>query len=364
MDRPMITRSRLLYAAALALAAVCTFLNISVASPQGITVFAPYVADALPLNDPSSALWQRATAIDVPLSAQNVTRPMLLTTSARSVTVRALSSGTQVALLIEWADDTQNNSAVAVQDFRDAVAVQFPLVDYQPFFCMGQQGGGVNIWHWKANWQADMLARQDVDTRFPNMYVDMYPFADDPDVGALYLPARYAGNLFASETRVSPVESLVAGGFGSLTSVLPEEQDVQGYGQWNEGSWRVILSRDLAPTAAYTDLSFAPGKVYPLAFAVWDGANNERGGQKSTSQWLSLQLEQPPAAAAAPTSRPAAAVARPPAAPAPAARVPAIIAPSTEILFAMGAGMVAVSLLCLIPLAGVILFYKLTDKSS
>ena len=33
-----------------------------------------------------------------------------------------------------------NDDMVGVQDFRDAVAVQFPLAEGQPFFCMGQRG--------------------------------------------------------------------------------------------------------------------------------------------------------------------------------------------------------------------------------
>ena len=28
-----------------------------------------------------------------------------------------------------------------------------------------------------------------------------------------------------------------------------------------------------------------------MAFAVWDGENEERNGRKSTSNWISLQLE-------------------------------------------------------------------------
>jgi hypothetical protein len=37
-------------------------------------------------------------------------------------------------------------------------------------------------------------------------------------------------------------------------------------------------------------VTFVPGKTYSVAFAVWDGANNERNGQKSTSQWVNLNL--------------------------------------------------------------------------
>jgi hypothetical protein len=32
--------------------------------------------------------------------------------------------------------------------------------------------------------------------------------------------------------------------------------------------------------------------VLPVNFAVWDGANNERGGEKAVSSWSFLALEQ------------------------------------------------------------------------
>ena len=184
-----------------------------------------------------------------------------------------------------------------------------PLAEGQPFFCMGQQGGNVNIWHWKADWQADITARKDMETLYPNMYVDQYPFTSvtEPNLAAPgdytdpnYLPALASGNLFASATRASPVEDLIAGGFGSLTAQPADGQNVQGFGRWANGKWHVVFSRDLASKEA-DDVTFAPGKVYSMAFAAWDGANGERNGQKSTSQWVSLQVEgaapvQPPRA--------------------------------------------------------------------
>ncbi|MBM4423694.1 MAG: hypothetical protein FJ030_09920 [Chloroflexi bacterium] len=292
-------RSLLSLSLILAAAAALTFFKVPLAGSQGLTLVAAQVSGDLPLADLDSAVWQQATAIDVPLSAQNVVRPMMLNTNVKSITARALHNGTQLAVLVEWADDTQNDSMVRVQDFRDAAAVQFPLAEGQPFFCMGQQGGNVNIWHWKADWQADITARNDMHTLYPNMYVDQYPFsaAADPIVAAPadyadsnYLPALASGNLFASASRLSSVEDVIAGGFGSLTAQPVEGQNVQGYGVWAEGKWRVIFSRDLESTET-EDASFGAGKVYSVAFAVWDGANGERNGQKSVSQWVSLQIE-------------------------------------------------------------------------
>jgi hypothetical protein len=302
-------RSLLTLSLIVAVAIALTFFKVPLASSQGVTVIAAQVSGDLPVTDPNSELWQKGTAVEAPLSAQNVARPMSLDTRVKSVTARALHNESQIAILLEWADDTQSDQMVRVQDFRDAVAVQFPLAEGQPFFCMGQQGGNVNIWHWKADWQADITARKDMETLYPNMYVDQYPFTSvtEPNLAAPgdytdpnYLPALASGNLFASATRASPVEDLIAGGFGSLTAQPADGQNVQGFGRWANGKWHVVFSRDLASKEA-DDVTFAPGKVYSMAFAAWDGANGERNGQKSTSQWVSLQVEgaapvQPPRA--------------------------------------------------------------------
>ncbi|HJW89018.1 MAG TPA: ethylbenzene dehydrogenase-related protein [Anaerolineales bacterium] len=298
----MSKRSHLILAIGLlVLGAALTFFKIPLASSQGLTLVVEPVEGNLPLNDADSPLWQQATAQEVPLSLQNVTKPYLLESKIRSVTARLLQNQEQIAVLVEWADETKNDAALRPQDFRDAVAVQFPLIEGQPYFCMGQQGGNVNIWHWKADWQADIVARQDMETQYADMYVDQYPFAD-PALGLAagvadyqdpnYIPALEAGNLFASPARSTPVEDLIAGSFGTLTAQPAAGQNVSGFGAWSDGSWRVIFSRDLTSQEA-DDLSFASGKTYSIAFAVWDGANGERNGQKSTSQWVSLQIKSP-----------------------------------------------------------------------
>ena len=293
----MITRSRLMLVGLIALAIALTSFKIPLASSQGLTLLAINVDGDLPLQDPDSALWQKSTAIEVPLSAQTITTPRLNSTNVKSVTARALHNDKQLAVLVEWADPTKNDSTVRIQDFRDAVAVQFPLVDGQPFICMGQADGNVNIWQWKADWQADIAARKDMETAYPDMDVDLYPFAKtaypaptdyaDPN----YVPAFQAGNLFAA-LHTTPVENLIAGGFGTLTSLPPADQPVQGYGTWSNGKWRVIFSRDLASLSP-DDVKFEAGKIYSMAMAAWDGANDERNGQKSVSQWIAMSINKP-----------------------------------------------------------------------
>lgn len=273
------------------LAVTLTFFKVPIASSQGQTLSAAFVSGELPVLDPGSELWQNSRPLQVPLSAQQISRPLALATRTRSVTARSLHNDAQIAILVEWEDATQNDTTIRVQDFSDMVALQFPVSEGQPFFCMGQEGGNVEIWLWKSDWQADITARRDVEAVYQDMYVDeMDPVGDPAAADATtYFPALQAGNLSAKHTRLSPVENLVAGGFGSLTTLPEDAQQVQGYGEWANGKWSVIFSRDMSPTGSEL-ASFQPGKTYSLAFAAWDGAFYERNGQKSTSQWVSMQL--------------------------------------------------------------------------
>lgn len=304
----MIKRVHLQLLLVLLTALFLTLVKIPTASSQGLQLVAKQVPDALPVQDPTSPLWQQTIALEVPLSAQNVIKPFQMQPKVKSVTARALANQQQLVVLVEWADETENSSTLAIQDFTDAAALQFSLAQVQPFFCMGQQGGNVNIWHWKADWQAELLARKEIEDLYPNMYVDDYPFAPagDREIASAknytdqnYLTALAAGNQMADLEIISPVEDLVAGGFGSLTAQPQPGQNVQGFGQWKDGRWQVIFSRDLQSSDT-DDVSFTPGTTYSVAFAAWDGANAERNGQKSTSQWVNLSIEGKPAVAAAP----------------------------------------------------------------
>lgn len=343
----MLKRHRLTLLTILLLTAVALWLKAPVAGSQGLTITAALVEGALPVAAPDDPLWQQATAVEVPLSAQMVAKPMWPSPSVKSVTVRALHNGDELALLLEWADDTRNDSSLRLDEFRDSVAVQFPLVEGQPFFCMGQQGGNVNIWHWKADWQAALLARQTLQDAYPNIHVDYYPFAEAGEniyaaayADTTYLTAEAAGNLLALPAHASPVEDLVAGGFGTLTSQPAEAQNVQGYGEWQNGVWQVIFSRSLRAEQP-DDAALAADKLHAVAFAAWDGGNGERNGAKSTSQWVSLQLG---GAAAAPAAE----------APAPAAAPLREIPPTNTALVLAFAGLLALAVV-----AGAVYFFTL-----
>lgn len=289
---PSIVLVALLVAGAVALSLRGTAL-----AQQAPALVSVYVKD-LPL-DPTAAAWQQAPAVEVPLTPQNLALPRLTQASVPTLAVRSLNDGKRVAFRLEWADPTRDARATRPDEFRDAAAILFPVGDFLPNICMGVAGQLTNLWHWKADWQADIdRGFQDVTDANPNFYKDSYPFAtgtppfkvatDFASAEARqFFPGLAAGNPLSSMVRPSPVEELVSAGFGTATH--KERQSVQGKGQWADGRWRVVFVRDLEvgdPTGA----SLAGKAEVPMAFAVWNGANQEVGARKQLSSFVSLRL--------------------------------------------------------------------------
>lgn len=260
-----------------------SLVNVIPAHSQAVPVLAQKVSQTP--SDPLDPAWQNVTAISVPLSAQHITLPG--GGNIFSVQVRSVHNETTIAIQLSWQDATRNGAALRAQEFRDGAAVQFPVQPTAlPFYCMGQRTGAVNLWHWKADWQDDIDAFQDVQNAWPAGAFLSYP--QDQDKEGLFTTGRSAGNPLSQAARTAPVESLVAAGFGTLTTA--GVQAVQGKGVWQDGRWTVVFVRALAAQAA-DEAEIPLGGTTAVAFAVWDGANNDRDGQKATSTWLTLQME-------------------------------------------------------------------------
>ncbi|MDP2950487.1 MAG: ethylbenzene dehydrogenase-related protein [Chloroflexota bacterium] len=275
----------LLFGLVLLAAGLLTVFDLRLASSQAITLTANQVIEPVPLDDPFAAVWNQASPVEIPLSAQEVTQPMG-GGSARAVTARALVDEKRIYFLLEWEDATEDLSLASQEAFRDAAAIEFPSDGGQtlPSFCMGQTNAHVDIWQWKGDWQADIdRGFASVAETYPNAHVDLYPFRDDKT----FYPGWAVGNPFSQRERVSPVESLVAGGFGTLTSA--DVQRVAGVGRWQDGRWRVLFVRELA-VGDDDGVRFSLGGSTNVAFAVWDGSRGERDGQKSVSQFTDLRI--------------------------------------------------------------------------
>lgn len=252
---------------------VCCFLFTGKAVySQGLVIMAGKVSGELPL-DPADSLWNRASSIEIPLAAQVMAKPRIYKSSLSHLKVKALHNTKDVAFLVEWPDDTEDLFS-DVNKFSDAVALEFPSSSAaaKPHFAMGDKENTVNIWFWKALWQT---ASDDNMT---------YATTDD------FAGGVQAGNPI-SQTRTSPAENIIAQGYGSATDMEKSEtQNITAEGRWRSDRWAVVMKRNMTSQDKF-NVSFREGGVTPVAFAVWNGSEADRGGRKVISTWYYVGLE-------------------------------------------------------------------------
>jgi hypothetical protein len=273
-----------------------------------------YSTTAVPAS-PTDAAWNAVPSLDVPLIPQSGVAPALTSASVASVSVQALHDGERIAFRMVWDDATHDVEAGRPDTFRDSAAIQFPVGAAAPSICMGAAGQLSNIWHWKADWQEDIdHGFQDLTRLYPNFFKDYYPYAagsppfqfpqdfTSPEARA-YSPAWAAGNPMTQPLRSTPVENLIAIGFGTLAT--HEQAEIDGRGVWQDSRWSVVFTRELRATAS--DLAgFDVGGEVATAFAVWNGSNEEVGARKQLSSFVTFGLEQPTTSPAQPVDLPAA----------------------------------------------------------
>ncbi len=277
------TAVRAVFVSAVALAVVLGIFGLFPVRSQTLTLNALRTEESIPADYPWADIWEATTAEVVPLSAQNIAPPFGGGTVS-AITARALHDGERLYFLVEWSDEAADSTVAGSNLFSDAAAVQFPIGGVEAPYTMGGAGLPVNIWQWKAVWQSDIESGfETTQDRSPNTYVDGYQNSDDP----LFNTAGAAGNIVAQRDRTTPVENLVAEGFGTLTT--SEIQDVEGSGVWSEGQWRVLFIREFEPADPGLT-SFAIGEATPVAFAVWNGGADDRNGQKSIATFITLEL--------------------------------------------------------------------------
>jgi hypothetical protein len=276
--------------AVLLVAGLLQFSGVNPASSQSAELIA-YAAGSDPGLDPASEVWDSARAVEVPLTAQ--AGMYFAGGRVRTVSARALHHNGRLFVRTEWTDNTADDTSTRVEDFSDAVAVEFPAQSAAsvPAVCMGQADGGVNIWQWRADSDTGVGAPSEV---YANTLVDGYP-SDE----AVFYTARAAGNPVANNAETGPVQTLVAQLFGTLSPA--SSQNVQGKGVHNDGRWAVVFSREFE-SADQEQAAFGVDTTTDIAFAVWDGSNDERNGRKSVSGFVKLFVS--PEAVQTPTSLP------------------------------------------------------------
>ncbi len=187
----------------------------------------------------SSPQWKRAPLQDVALQATDTeTQPSPYVRAVwagkrvgavPTISVQAAYNRQNLFFRLEWPDPTHDADYGDGLVFPDAAAVLFPGDGDPPLARMGSPKAGIDAWYWRAN--------------------------------------RDEG------------ESLAFHGFA--TEEPQAAQFVVTSADWEDGRWRVVIG---GPVDVATDHK-------RVAFAVWEGSNQERAGLHSYSpQWQELSI--------------------------------------------------------------------------
>lgn len=188
---------------------------------------------------PEAAIWKKAPVTQVSLKPAFPGHGSIVGTPVTErLTAQAVRAGDRLFVKLAWADRTANTAIKDTAQFVDGAAVQFPVngkAATTPF--MGDAKNAVNVWHWQADGRT---------------------------------------------------ENLVAHGFGTATRVPFE--GLASVAVRTESGWEVVLTRPLR-VKPDEGVSLQGRGSIPVAFAAWDGDNQERDGLKAvTLEWWQLRF--------------------------------------------------------------------------
>ena len=157
--------------------------------------------------------------------------------------VKVVYNNKNIAVYIEWKDKTPSIQPLYTSNaFADGVSVEFP----------NEFGRGKTL-----------------------PYIGMGDLSHPVTV---YLQKTVAGRDYE--------KTFIAEGFGSLTEI--KENGVSMEMKYNkaERKWTAVIKRPLK-----TENSDLRAGLVPIAFAIWDGSQYERDGNKSLSRWKFIRLK-------------------------------------------------------------------------
>ena len=206
-------------------------------------------ADDARLLDPNAPEWRSLPADSITLSPTPlISQPSLYVQATwkekpygltQQALVKAAHNGSAVFFHLAWGDATKDSEIKDTDHFTDAAAVLFPVKDDAPLTSMGSADQPVNAWYWRPDFEE---------------------------------PA-----------------SITARGTG--TTVRHLSAGLKAGASFGDGGWSVVISRALGSPNGST-VTLRPGQSGKVAFAVWQGSNQERGGLKAvTLEWQPLEVE-------------------------------------------------------------------------
>lgn len=200
------------------------------------------------VNDPDDIIWDRIPAYRTGL---NAAPPVHASTQLRfdptqdgQVYFQLARTKDRFYVRMRWNDSSQDLEKT-IDKFSDGAAIQFALKGEDTSYMMGSGAKKpVNIWFWNAS---------------------------------------NAG-----------IQNLAAGGFGS-TTLLPD-QTVTGKATYyvddkaQNNQWSLVMSREIK-TRGKHQIALAKGTV-PVSFALWQGSEEQRDGNKRvTLGWILVDLQ-------------------------------------------------------------------------
>ena len=207
--------------------------------------------------------WKRGSFASLHLFPQIIKEPRLFTPSLDTLSLKALYNKDELMMLIEWDDRTLSSPASKVSTdiaggthFPDALAVEFPSANPStgkssrlPFFGEGDSERPVNIWYWRGTGGA------------------------------------------TKETGGGEVKLYSATGSSKRKEAKPDIKGVTAKGVYRDGTWRVVIKRSLRTNNPDTEIQFDKTTL-PVAFAVWDGSNLERGSKHVLTSWHKISFQE------------------------------------------------------------------------
>ena len=227
-------------------------------------VRAARVSGALP-RTPNDSTWGGAERFWIPLVGQIIVKPRWFAPTVDGVWVQALHDGKQLTMRVTWHDPSRSpdpawdewlgrikTSMPAVDSVPlsatqgpDRLTIQFPMrvTDdaERPFFLGGDRRRPAHVWRWKSA-------------------------PDQLEVG-----------------RMMGLGSFTAGAAGEVTHAAVFDQ----------GEWRLQLTRALAPRDTSAAPTFREGTAIPIAFFAADGSSGEDEFRSSISAWYLIYLDVP-----------------------------------------------------------------------
>lgn len=202
------------------------------------------------LADGRASIWEAVSEEEIrlapaPLVLTQAVSPYLAMSEGHGrierIRVRLAHNGATLSIRLTWRDSSRDDELLDLDQFTDAVAVMLQVEPGASAMMMGAPGQPVNAWYWKAD-------------------------EDEPfDV--------FAEGYATSVRRRGSDSGLTATGY--------HEND----------HWTVVLQRPLQ-SQVVPGAAIEPGGRTAIAFAVWEGSNRERSGQKSVSgEFVPLDVE-------------------------------------------------------------------------